>query len=228
MLKHTDRGRRLWFAAGLAGALALFVAGLAFAAAPIVGQADNTFSAPVYTIDQGEVGQLQVTGSDHNATAQQNGPDGQALFRSPTIESGAAAVQGTQYLSAGDYSFFCTVHPTTMQATLHVTSAGTPQARPQVSLNVNGKSLSLSKVLKKGLTVSVQANTAINGASLTAKLGKATIGKTTASLAAGTQKKVIKLSKSGKSKLRGKTKASIKVTADIPFGSPASLKTTIK
>src|SRR5256885_6541708 len=126
MLNRRDRRRKLWFAAGLAAALTLFVAGLAFAAAPIIGQADNTFSAPTYTIDQGEVGQLQVTGSTHNATARQTGPDGQALFRSPTISSGNAGVQGTQYLSAGDYSFFCTIHPTTMQATLHVTGNGTP------------------------------------------------------------------------------------------------------
>jgi plastocyanin len=223
MLNRRDRRRKLWFAAGLAAALTLFVAGLAFAAAPIIGQADNTFSAPTYTIDQGEVGQLQVTGSTHNATARQTGPDGQALFRSPTISSGNAGVQGTQYLSAGDYSFFCTIHPTTMQATLHVTGNGAPQARPSAALSVRSKNL--AKVAKKGILVAITTNTKVDGASLTAKLGKATIGQVSGlSLAAGQQFSTLKLSKAGKNKLKGKKKASITITAAVPFGSPSSAK----
>src|SRR3954452_8444426 len=226
MLKRADRGRRLWFAAALAAALGLFVAGDAFAAAPIIGQSDITFSAPVYTIDQGEVGQLQVTGSSHNATAQQNGPDGQALFRSPTIESGTTAVPGTQYLSAGDYSFFCTIQPTTMQATLHVTSAGVPQARPSAQLSVRSKKL--AKVAKKGILVAITPNAAVAGVSLVAKLGKATIGKIDGlSLAAGQQTAKVKLTKAGKNKLKGKKKASVSVTATLPFGSPATAKSKL-
>jgi len=226
MLNRRDRGRRLWFAAGLAAALVLFVAGLAFAAAPIVGQADNTFSAPTYTIDQGEVAPLQVTGGTHNATANQNGPDGQALFRSPTISGGTTDTQGTQYLGAGDYPFFCTIHPTTMQATLHVTSAGAPQARPSAQLSVRSKKL--AKVSKKGLLVAITTNTNVAGASLVAKLGKATIGKIDGlSLAAGEQLAKVKLTKAGKNKLKGKKKASVKVTATIPFGSPATAKSKL-
>jgi plastocyanin len=226
MLNRRERGRKLLFAAGLAAALVLFVGGLAFAAAPIVGQADNTFSASTYAIDQGEVGQLQVTGSSHNATAQQNGPDGQALFRSPTISGGATGVEGTQYLSAGDYTFFCTIHPTTMQATLHVTSAGTPQARPSAQLSVRSKKL--AKVAKKGVLVAITTNAKVDGASLVAKLGKATIGKIDGlSLAAGQQFATVKLSKAGKNKLKGKKKASIAVTATVPFGSPATAKSKL-
>ena len=69
--------------AGLAVAGVLFAGGLAFALRrPIVGQLDNTFTAPSYTTDQGEVAPFQVTGSTHNVTANQKGPDGKALFRS--------------------------------------------------------------------------------------------------------------------------------------------------
>jgi plastocyanin len=215
------------FISGLIGAIALFAGGLAFAASQtIVGQGDDTFSASTYTADQGEVVQLQVTGDSHNATARQNGPDGQALFFSPTISGGTAGVQGTQYLSAGDYSFFCTVHPTTMQATLHVTSNGTPQARPSAQLSVRSKKL--AKVSKKGILVAVTTSAKVDGASLVAKLGKATIGKVDGlSLAAGQQFATVKLSKAGKSKLRGKTKASVTVTATIPFGPPASGKSKL-
>jgi hypothetical protein len=214
------------FGLGLAISLALFVGGLAFASAPIIGNASNLYTAPTYTINQGEVAQLQVTGSSHNATAHQTGPDGEALFRSPTISSGNTAVDGTQYLTTGDYSFFCTVHPSTMQATLHVDATGTPQARPSASVSVRSKKL--AKVTKKGILVAINSTTKIDGASLVANLGKTTIGEIDGlSLAAGQQFATIKLTKSGKNKLKGKKKAKVSVTASIPFGLPATGKTKL-
>jgi len=197
-------------------------AGIALASAPIVGTGSDRYTAPAYTIDQGELAQLQVTGSSHNATAHGTGPDGKALFRSPTISGGTTGVDGTQYLGTGDYTFFCTIHPSTMEATLQVTGAGTPQARPKATLAPKGKSL--AKALKKGIKLAVNANTGISGVAFTAKLGKTTIGKKTASLSAGTQTVLVKLSKAGKSKLRGRSKAKVTVTAEIPFGSPVTAK----
>jgi plastocyanin len=227
MLKRGSRGRRFWLVVAVAALGAMGYAGIALATgSTIVGQADNTYDANTYTVNQGQVAQLQVTGSSHNATANQTGPDGRALFRSPTISGGAAGVDGTQYLTAGSYTFFCSVHPTTMQATLVVTGNGTPQARPSASLT--SKTKTISQALKKGIKVSANASTAISGVAFTAKLGKATIGKTTASLSAGAQSVTVKLNKSGKSKLRGKSKASVTVSADIPFGSPATAKAKLK
>jgi plastocyanin len=216
--------RKIAYVAGLAIAGLLFAGGLAFAASQtIVAQVDDTYSAATYTTAQGEVVPLNVTGDSHNATAHQNGPDGQALFRSPTITGGTTGVQGTQYLSAGTYTFFCTVHPTTMQATLVVTGNGTPQARPSATVSV--RSRKLSKVSKKGLQVAITTSAKVDGASLVAKLGKATIGKANGvSLSAGQQFATVKLSKAGKNKLKHKSKASVTVTASIPFGSPASGK----
>jgi plastocyanin len=214
---------RIWVVAGAVAAAGLLAAGYAFGAAPIVGQADNTYSAPSYTIDQGEVAQLQVLGSMHNVTAQGPGPDGKALFRSPTISGGTTSVDGTQYLGAGDYAFFCSVHPSTMQATLHVTGTGTPAARPGATLSLRTRTI--SKALKKGLQVGVNATAPDKGASFTARLGKATIAQASdLSLAAGQQSELLRLTKTGKSKLRGKSKATITITADIPFGSPATVK----
>lgn len=229
MLRRRLTGRRLGLAVALVSLGAMACAGIALAASDtIVAGPTESFSAPTYNTDQGEVVSFQDLGGSHNVTARANGPDGKSLFRTPTITSGTAAVTGTQYLAAGDYPFFCTVHPTTMNGTLHVSGNGTPQARPSASLNVNGKNLSLAKVLKKGILVGVQANTQVDGATLTAKLGKATIGKATVSLAAGTQKERIRLTKAGKNKLRVKKKASIRVTLEIPFGSPAFFKTTLR
>ena len=232
MKRMRERGtlslrRRLTFIGGLIVAIGLFAGGIAFAASQtIVGQGDDTFSAATYTADQGEVVPLQVTGDSHNATARQNGPDGQALFRSPTISGGTTGVQGTQYLSAGDYTFFCTVHPTTMQATLHVTSNGTLQARPSATVSVRSKKL--AKVSKKGVLVALTTTAKVDGASLVVKLGKTTIGKLDGlSLSAGQQVATVKLTKAGKNKLKNKSKASITVTATIPFGSPASGKSKL-
>src|SRR3954452_19844257 len=160
MRRSATAGRRLGLAVAAAALAVMVCAGIALASAPIVGDANNQYSAMDYTINPGEVAQLQVTGSSHNATAHLTGPDGKALFRSPTISGGAAGVDGTQYLGAGNYTFFCTIHPSTMQATLHITGNGTPQARPSATLGVKGKSL--SKAIKKGLMVAINASTKID------------------------------------------------------------------
>lgn len=221
--RSRERLRRLGLVAGLLVAGLLFAGGIALAASQtIIGQVDDTFNTATYTTDQGEVVPFQVTGSSHNVTAHQNGPDGGALFRTPTISGGTAGVQGTQYLGTGSYTFFCTVHPT-MQATLVVGPGGTPQARPTGSLSVRSKKL--AKVSKKGILVAVTASTTVDGASLTAKLGKTTIGKAGGlSFAAGQTSQTVKLSKAGRNKLKGKKKATVSVTADIPFGAPATGK----
>jgi plastocyanin len=206
---------------------AMVCAGIALAASQtIVGTGGDVFTAPNYTTDQGEIVPFDVTGSTHNVTARQNGPDGKALFRTPTISGGSTGVQGTQYLSAGTYTFFCSVHPTTMQATLTVTSNGTPQARPSAQVSVRSKKL--AKATKKGILVAITASAKVDGATLTAKLGKATIGTlSNVSLAAGQSSATVKLSKAGKSKLAKKSKATVSVTADIPFGSPATGKSKL-
>ena len=223
MFRRGKTGRRLGLAIALVAFAAMAYAGFALAASDtIVGRVDSTYSASTYTADQGEVVPFQVTGDQHNVTALHNGPDGQALFRSPTISGGATSVQGTQYLSAGDYTFYCTIHPTTMQATLHVTSNGSPLARPSSSIKLPHRSV--SQTIKKGIKVVMTPTTGIEGVNLTAKLGKTTIGKKTVTLAQGFNAPVIKLSKTGKSKLRGKQSAKVSVTAEIPFGSPVSAK----
>jgi plastocyanin len=217
-------GRRLGLAVAAGAVAAMLGTGIALAASDvIVGGPAESFAPPgTFNTDQGEVVQFRNDGGSHNVTARQNGPDGKALFRSATTSGGTTPVNGTQYLGSGDYAFFCTVHPTTMNGTLRVTGAGSPLPRPQATLSVKGKSL--AKAIKKGIKLAVTASARIDGVALTAKLGKATIGKATTSLVAGAQTKLIKLSKAGKSKLRGRSTAKVTVTAEIPFGSPATAK----
>jgi plastocyanin len=213
----------VWLALAAIAVAAMLGAGVALAASEeIVAGPSEAFSKSTYTTDQGAVVQFRNDGGTHNVTARQNGPDGRALFRSATTSGGTAPVDGTQYLSSGDYAFFCTVHPTTMNGTLRVTGAGAPLSRPQATLSL--KSKSLAKAVKKGILVSIEASTKIDGVTLTAKLGKATIGKANVSLIAGSQADLVKLTKAGKSKLRARDTAKVTVTAEIPFGSPASAK----
>jgi plastocyanin len=223
--------KRLRWVLALGSALALFGGGVALAAhETIIGQPDNTYdkNGGTYTTDQGEVVPFQTNaGYTHNVTARTTGPDGKALFRSLTITGGSTGVQGTQYLTQGTYAFYCTIHPSTMFATLVVTGNGTPQARPQGDLSVHRRKI--SKVLKRGMLIEIDMNTKIDGVNLVARLGKTVIGRDNAlALASGQQFDVVKLNKAGKSKLRSRSTAKVKVTAEIPFGSPASVKAKLK
>ena len=216
-----------WRRAVLAGAACAALLGLGAAvawAAPatIVGESANTFDAASYAHDGGTISQLSVTGGSHNVTANGNGPDGKALFRSNTISGGTTPVNGTQYLSAGSYPFICTIHPTTMQATLNVTGTGLP--RPTVDVTVSSRKL--SKVLKKG-KLAVKATTTGNPeVALTAALGKRTIA--TGTVPPGGTTAALKLTKSGRQALAGKDKATVKVTGSIDFGAPDTVKSKLK
>ena len=228
MPRRGTAGRRLCLAVAIAAFGAMTYAAVALAASDTIATAGaaSEYSQPTYNTDQGAVVSFQNQGVTHNVTAREKGPDGKALFRTPTFSNGTLSVDGTQYLPAGDYAFFCTVHPTTMNATLHVTGAGTPQARPSGTAKLKTKTI--SNAVKKGLLVAVTASTQVPGATVSAKLGKASLGKKTTSLSAGAQNVKLKLSKSGKSKLSSKSSAKVTVSVDIPFGAPATAKTKLK
>jgi plastocyanin len=210
------------------------IAATAWAVAQPIGSVDNSFTGgsgdpanPTFTMDQGDRPAFSDGGANqHNVTARQNGPDGKVLFSTPTLNGGqSATLDGTQYLPAGSYTFFCTIHPTEMQASLVVTGNGTPQARPHIDLRIVSRKL--AKVKKKGkLLVQVTASTSVAGASVEARLGpNAILGRTgNLSLTQGAQTVIVKLTKRGKTELKSKKKARISVDGSVPFGPPASAK----
>jgi plastocyanin len=215
------------------------IAATASAAPQPIGASDNFFtggsggSAPTYTMDQGDNPPFLTNNgpaNGHDVQARQNGPDNGPLFFSTTLLPGARGpVHGTQYLSAGSYQFFCTIHPTEMQGTLVVTSNGTPQPRPSVALKVRTKTI--SKALKKGIVVAVTPSPtpAISLLSLVAKLGKTTIGKAKfPSTSPHSPTNVVQLSKAGKRKLRKRGAAKVTVVADVLFGAPTTAKGKLK
>jgi plastocyanin len=220
-------GKQVAIAAGLASIALSVAAGTAWGApASIVGQADNTFNAPIYQHDAGTVATLTSLGNQHNVTASTPGPDDQPLFRSATISGGSTPVNGTQFVGPGTYSFFCTVHPSTMIATLAVT--GTPLARPDVTLRV--LSGNIDQVANKGkLRVRATNSGGASEVDLTAKLGTRTIGTVKdVNTPAGQSQATVKLSKAGKSRLGGRGSATVKVEGAVDFGSPAKVKRKLR
>jgi len=97
----------------------------------IVAQPPNRYATPNVTIDQGE--KLTFQNSDvvsHDVTSEKTGAGNKPLFSTPLVSGGGSSfVEGSQYLTAGSYAFFCSVHAN-MRGTLTVTTAGTPVPRP--------------------------------------------------------------------------------------------------
>jgi plastocyanin len=184
-----------------------------------------TFAKATFTIDPGQVATFQVQdGVSHNVIASGIGPDGAVLFRTDTIDSGQAPVNGTQYLGTGTYAFVCTVHPD-MTANLAVTGNGSPIARPAVVLTVVSKKL--DRVLASGkLNVKVSASAASSDVELTALKGAKKLGtKANVNVAAGASPIVkLPLTHGGKNALKNLGSAKVKVSGDVPFGSPATAK----
>jgi len=211
-----------------AAAATLFAGGSAFGVAQNIVAADNTFSVATYTMDQGDRPTLQNIGfNQHNATASVNGPDGQPLFSSPTIGTGFTTLSGTQYLTTGSYTFICTIHPTTMIATLAVSANGVPVSRPTLALKLLSKKL--KKVLKNGLLVRMVVGTKADEMTLEARLGKKLIGKVAdISQATGTSFIRVKLNKAGKKKLRKRKTAKISLSGTVPYGAPATSRGKLK
>jgi len=116
-------------------AVALVVApaatALAASSAQIVAAPGNTYVSSSVEIDQG--GRVSFANRDvssHDVTARDRAPDGAPLFRSALVAAGGEGpVESVQYLAAGSYAFYCSVHPQ-MTGTLRVTTAGTPEPRP--------------------------------------------------------------------------------------------------
>jgi plastocyanin len=224
------RGTALLLA--VVGALALGVSSAWAGGSGIITATDNDFDLDSYPIDASRLANLVNAGDNtHNVTANDEGPDGKALFRTGNVSGGdSRAVNGTQFLGDGEYEFRCTIHPDTMQATLEITG-GDPLPRPSIEVKV--KSKTLEKVVDSGklkVTVSAAAGTDADGVSLSAKKGRRGITKkANLDIAAGQSETAkLKLKKKAAEKLGELEKAKVKVTAEVDFGSPAKANKKLK
>src|SRR5262245_11140568 len=123
------RARRGVLGLGAAVACALVLPSSAPAQATIDAVFFQEYSAPTFTIDQGELVTFQNRDPflSHGLVSD-DPPAGDPLFSAPVIHPGETRlVRGAPFLTTGTYDFHCPVHPE-MTATLEVTANGA--ARP--------------------------------------------------------------------------------------------------
>jgi plastocyanin len=222
------RGRAAVALAALAGALLLAgPAAGAFGAERVVAIPQSTYATTSVAIDQGEpLTFLNLDALNHDVTARGKDASGNPLFSTPLIGPGQEVpVDGADSLSPGTYAFFCTVHPN-MEGTLSVGGGGGGSGGgkdPSVSVDVLDSKI--SEVRKAGVLrvevdvdraakMALSASAKVDGDS--AKLGKASHDFPEE----GSHLMEVKLSKSGKSALRGadKVKVTVRATAEDASG----------
>ena len=216
-----------------AGVIAsLLAVATAWADETITARPVNTFAQAVTTIDQGEKVTLQnMDLAGHDVTAAKTGDDGKPLFRSELVSPGASgAVQGTEYLTTGTYPFVCSVHPG-MEATLEVTSQGTPVPRPKPSVTLKVASRDLQRVVDTGkLKLKVRSSKASLVVGARAKTGKKSIalGSKKVKWDGGRGRVRLKLSDSARKALGKKESAKIIATVTADHGGGHTERATAK
>lgn len=218
-MRRGTAGTVLALAALLAAAPAL-AADHAFSAGP----QPLSYSSDSITIDQGDTitfANNDSSGARHDVTATKDGTDGKAVFKSATIDPGKTApVEGVDFLTAGDYTYFCSVHPDFMKGTLHVTTNGTPKTgTPPDTIPPTGHisitDSRIAPVLKRGaLRIALKADEP-SRFKLTAKSGKTTLATAVVTLKDKTRTASMKLTRAGRKLLAKAKKATVKVSAVV-------------
>jgi plastocyanin len=145
--------RRVIVALAVTGAAA-FGAGQALGASEAIttSTACCSYGKASFTIDRGTVATFQNLdpgAAQHDVTAVDFGSDGKPLFSSAAINAGQTPVNGTQFLTAGTYRFFCTIHPTQMAGELVVTGSGPSPAHKKKCKKGKKRGAAAKKKCKK-------------------------------------------------------------------------------
>lgn len=160
--------------------------------------------------------------SPHNVYSRGTGPDGGSLFYSKTIGPATTTpIDGTEYLAAGSYPFFCTLH-SGMNGVLQVT-AGKPAPRPQVVPKIVSRSVP-AVVGKGAVDLTLRPSASTGPVRVTVAVGSKTIATARLGrLAAGGSKKVsARLTAKGRKAIEQGRSVKVKATAVAEFGSPRS------
>ena len=206
----------------------------------------NQYVNSSVTIDQGDT--VTFSNNDtvqHDVTARDKGADGKPLFNSELTSTGETKpVKGTEYLTAGDYQFVCSIHPQ-MVGTLHVSSTGTPKPRPSSGGGGSGSTptggsdtskpkvslrlldTKLSAVRKRGaLRVRVTLDEAAT-VKLTARSGAKRLGTATAKLS-GTKAISLKLTRAGRSFVKRRRTAAVTLSVRATDGAGNAASSSAK
>jgi len=224
----------------LAAAVALLAAPAAHAENIVAGP-NTTYLTTSPSMDQGEPLTLySFDVPNHDVRATDKGADGEPLFGTPLIGFGGSAfVEGSQYLTTGQYGFFCSIHAN-MVGTLTVTGAGTPAERPgpaspadtmRPGVTVKLRSTRLTRVRRsrkllvevavdEGASVALRAVARNSRRTVTLARGRVNLP------AAGSRRETLRLTKSGAKALAGRSRARVTVTANAvdPAGNAARAK----
>ena len=229
-------GKRLIQILGLLAAVTTFgfAAGQAGAATVTAEVSCCNFTAGPFTQAQGEqsVFENPPEGAFHNATSTGNGPDGADLFISETVTGGSTVpIAGTEYLTAGTYSFVCTLHPG-MDGDLEVEDTGTAVPRPSVALSIPAQKLKQVKKKNK-VKVKVKGRTLSNGVRLVLLKGKQKLSAPLKlNLSAGATRTVsVKLHDAGRKavkKVQQGKKLKVTASSTVPFGKPAKASRALR
>lgn len=223
-------GTRTKIALAAAACLAAFTGLTASANAATTIVADPTcclFQPGPLIQGLGETAQFQngAEVTPHDVTSTEAGPDGNPLFFSEPIVGGQVTpVAGTEYLTAGNYPFFCNLHGTSMSGEL-IIDGSSGKAKPRPSLKAQIANQKLKTVRKRGvLKVKVTAVTAVAGATVIASKGKVELGlKEKVSLGAGKSATYsLRLTNAGRKAIRKGKTVQVTIKASAPFGKPAS------
>jgi plastocyanin len=184
----------------------------------------NMFGSAVTTIAQGETVTFQnMDIAGHDVTSNQTGDDGAPLFRSALVSPGSSGpVEGTEYLTTGNYDFYCSIHPG-MEAVLEVTSEGTPVPRPEPEgVAVKIVSRSLERVIesrKLKLKVQSRRGEVLVGARAKTRKTSIALGSKKLEFEKADERKVtLKLSDSARKALRKRKSATLIATATASHG----------
>jgi plastocyanin len=192
----------------------LLAAAAAYADETITARPRDEFASARTTIDQGEKVTLRNSDiSGHDVTSSRKSDDGKPLFQSELVAPGSSGpVEGTEYLTTGSYPFVCTVHPG-MDATLVVTTAGTPVPRPDPPrLTIKVASGDLQRVVKRGKlklrVTSTKAEVKLVARTKSRRLGRKTVDFGSA----GSKTVTLSLSKAARNALRDRSSAKVTAT----------------
>jgi plastocyanin len=146
-----------------------------------------SFDAASYFMGVGEspiVAMPPTLDYPHNVVSTNRGADDRAMFESdPFVTAGkSSVVYGTEYLSAGEYRFICSIHKertiagTRMEATLVVVDNGlAPRPRPRVELKMTPQTLERA-LEQRVLNVAVRADQPSDDVKLIVKAGRKMLG----------------------------------------------------
>ena len=208
----------------------LSVVGVGGAAETITATPDSfEFSKPEFQSDEGERPVFSGSNTDfHDVTSEGRGRDGERLFRSATIRSGTSPVEGAQYLVAGRYPFFCSIH-SGMEATLVVGSDGTPKTRPQVIAAVLRQTLGRVKQTGR-LRVRLRSSTGARDVTVIARGAGVLLARENGlDLGRGAALTVgLRLTRRGRAALANRRSVKVSLKAKVLFGSPASASRTLR